>query len=268
MQFPLVVGLAGVSPNENPSALRWSQRLEWPMLLLSLWIILEWYLQARGHLDATTITVSDWTIWLFFVTETVLLTTLVDRKWEYLRNNWVNLVIIATGLPLLWWFQPAAGALRILRVLVMFSLILQMSGRARRMLSRNHVGPTIFAAFLLVVVSGFIVAGLDPGIGSPWEGIWWAWVTITTVGYGDIVPTTVEGRLFGAVLILMGIGLFSVMTASFSAFFVSEDKLQEVRNEQEMINRLELLQTRMDRLEKKLDALLLSVEKPERDLEP
>lgn len=226
------------------------------MVMLALWIIIEWYLLAVGRLDEDTTIVSDWLIWSIFLAETILLTALVDKKVAYLRNNWVNLVIIIAACPMIWWVFPAAGALRILRLMVMFSLVLHISARTRRMLSRNRLGSTLVTALILIIASGFIVAGLDPSIGGPWDGIWWAWVTMSTVGYGDIVPTTPEGRIFGGILILVGIGLFSLMTASFSAFFVSEDKVDQVRHELEVIQRLEELSQRLDKMERKINSLI------------
>ena len=111
-------------------------------------------------------------------------------------------------------------------------------------------------SFIIVVVSGTLMALIDPNIETPLDGIWWAWVTITTVGYGDIVPGSTVGRLFASALILLGIGLFSMLTASFSAFFLSqqEDKISR----QELDNRLQLLrlQQQISNLEEKIDRLL------------
>ncbi|MBK8973926.1 MAG: potassium channel family protein [Hahellaceae bacterium] len=268
MQLPLVVGLGGVAQNENAKAIRWSRRFEWPMLFLAFWIIIEWHLQTSNRLTDDFIQTTDWLIWLFFLSETALLTALVDRKREYLKNNWVNLIIIVTSFPLIWWFMPAAAALRAIRLVVLFSLLMQISTTARRVLSRNHLGTALFAAFILIIFSGFIVAGLDPNIKTPWDGIWWAWVTVTTVGYGDVVPSSLEGRLFGSFLILVGVCLLSLITANFSAFIIAEDKAAQLKSDIEMKNRLEQLQAHLERLEKKVDTVLRHQNQPDSDLEP
>ncbi|OUR66348.1 ion transporter, partial [Bermanella sp. 47_1433_sub80_T6] len=96
---------------------------------------------------------------------------------------------------------------------------------------------------------------------STGDGIWWAWVTVTTVGYGDIVPVSTAGRIFGALLILMGIGLFTMLTASFAAFFMAEDE-KEIRQQQaDNIQKLTVVEQRLMMLEAKLDTLLSDEQK-------
>ena len=254
--IPGFFGLSGVDRNESPIAVKLGRWFEWPMILLAFGIILEWYIEAQELVPITLSLYSDWFIWGFFVFETSLLLTLVDNKKRYLLNNWGSLVIIFAGMPLLWDIFPYAGGLRALRLLVLFSLLFSMSAAARKILSRNHLGTTLMVSFIIVVVSGTLMALIDPNIETPLDGIWWAWVTITTVGYGDIVPGSTVGRLFASALILLGIGLFSMLTASFSAFFLSqqEDKISR----QELDNKLQLLrlQQQISNLEEKIDRLL------------
>ena len=74
------------------------------------------------------------------------------------------------------------------------------------------------------------------------DGLWWAWVTVTTVGYGDLVPATTEGRIFGSLLILMGLAMFSMLTASFSVFFIEQDERELTQKEERNIERIEGLE--------------------------
>lgn len=255
-KIPGFFGLSGIHSDESASAIRAGRLFEWPMILLAFWIILEWYLESQALSSLSISKYSDWFIWSFFVFETAVLVKMVKNKKRYLLNNWGNLVIIIAGMPLLWDFFPYAGGLRALRLLVLFSLLFNMSSAARKVLSQNHLGTTLMVSFIIVIMSGTVMALIDPNIETPLDGIWWAWVTITTVGYGDIVPGSTVGRLFGSMLILLGIGLFSLLTASFSAFFLSqqEDKISK----QELDNKLQLLrvQQKIDRLEEKIDRLL------------
>ena len=247
------IGLAGVDPRENGHAKKWAARLEWPMLVVTLWIIVTWYLEASDHLSQELIGITDWLVWGFFFAETAIITTLVDSRITYLKQNWINLVIIVFGFPLIWWYFPFTGALRVLRILAMFSLLLHISKTARTLLSKYNLGTTLAFGFVVIIMAGFIMAGIDPAIKTPMDGIWWALVTITTVGYGDIVPVSTAGRLFGAVLIVLGLALISVLTASFAAFFISED-------ERKMQNQTVELQKKIQHLEIELKEMRILLE--------
>ena len=71
-------------------------------------------------------------------------------------------------------------------------------------------------------------ARVDSNIGSLWDGVWWAIVTMGTVGYGDKYPITTGGRIVGLILIFAGVGLMSLFTATIASIFV-EKKLKEGR---------------------------------------
>ena len=153
------------------------------------------------------------------------------------------------GIPILWGVTTYTVALRSLRLLLLGAVFLHVSDSIRQVLSRNHLGVTLLVSFYIIVMSGIIIAGIDPGIETFWDGIWWAWVTVTTVGYGDVVPDSNAGKLFGAVLILLGIGLFSLLTASFSAFFIAKEESKVLSREQDALEKLDKIEQRLPGLE-------------------
>lgn len=258
------IGLGGVDDEENPRAITWGKRLEWPMLLLAIWIILDWYLKAKGMADPFFTQFTDWFIWICFTGELSIMLALVDDRWRYLRHNWLNPVIIVTGIPVLFGVDLFySGVLRSLRLLIMLGILLKVSQDLRQILSRHHLGKTMAIAFLFLVISGFLISGIDPAFKGPLDGIWWAWVTMTTVGYGDLVPSTTEGRLFGMLLILAGIALFSMLTASFSVFFIERDEKEMVEKEDRNIQRISQLEARLDRIEHHLSRAVTTLERLE-----
>jgi voltage-gated potassium channel len=252
---PRVFGLMGVSAHENTKARSVARTFEGPMLLLAGWIIIDLYLQSSGG-SHTQSAISDWVIWGFFVAETIILSSLVNNPKQYLRGNWVNLLIIILSFPLLWLLLPYAAGFRVLRLVVFFSLILQASKTLQTVLSRNHLGSSLITSFFIIVVAGTLMSVIDPNVHTPIDGIWWAWVTVTTVGYGDIVPASNAGRLFGAFLILMGIGLFTMLTASFAAFFMAKEEKEMLKKEEKNIQHMSDIEDRLILLESKLDTLL------------
>lgn len=251
----LLIGLRGVAADETPAARLWAARFELPMILLAIWVFVEWFLRARGVYPASFDRITDWGIWLFFVIETVVLARLVKDTPRYLRQNWINLLIIITGIPLLWGIDAHAAGLRTLRLLLMFPLLLKSSSTINKILTRNHLGTTLLVALVFTLMSGFLIAGIDPNIETVWQGIWWAWVTVATVGYGDIVPQTTAGKLFGAFVILFGLGFFSLLTASFSAYFVSRGEIEIEEEEIEEIYRLKDIERRIGAMEESLQRI-------------
>lgn len=76
----------------------------------------------------------------------------------------------------------------------------------------------------IVVVAGAAQAAFNASeFDSVWDGVWWAIVTATTVGYGDLYPSTVEGRIIGIFVMLLGVGFLSVLTATIASQFIKTD---------------------------------------------
>lgn len=268
--FTSFIGLAGVADDESPRAQRWGRFLEVPMLLLALWIVVEWYLTAKDAYPNHWGWITNWIVWFFFVIETSLLCYLVHDRRRYLKTNWINLLIIAVGIPLLFHHHTYAGALRTLRVLLLFGILFEMSSTIRQMLAQNNIGLTLFVSLIIVVMAGTSMAAIDPAINTFWDGIWWAWVTVTTVGYGDLVPESPQGKVFGGLLMILGLGLFSLITASFSAFLISREEEEVIEKgaaiieqekevaseERRAIAKLERIENRLEGLERNLGELI------------
>lgn len=249
IKFNYLIGLSGVSSHETSEAREWGRWLEWPMLLVAIWIPVQWYLVETSLISAQASHWLDWLVWLFFIFETTILTALVRNKAHYLMANWMNLVIILAGFPIVWNSTPLVGALRNLRLLLVLVLVMGLSKTLRRFLMQNRLGTTLGIALVLVVLSGILVTRIEPAMGSISDGIWWAWVTVFTVGYGDIAPETPTGRLFGGLLILFGVGLISLLTANLAAFLIGSEVEKVEQEEKESDKLLHQILERLDRLE-------------------
>jgi voltage-gated potassium channel len=224
--------------------------------MVAIWLPIEWFLEVKGHMSREAIFQTDWIVWGFFFVETVVTTSLVENKLSYLRCNWVNLFIIIVGMPMLWGFTPVAAVLRSLRLILLFGLIVRFSRTLRTILARNQLGYSMLIAGVVVMISGFIISAIEPDIVDPGDGMWWALVTITTVGYGDIAPITPEGRAFGALLIIAGVILFSLLTANIAAYLIDKDVEEEVgKEEDDLMHQFYYLNNRLDKIEKQLREL-------------
>jgi len=253
MRIIHLLGIAGVESHEHPTARLWAKRLEWPMLLVALWIPVQWYLEETQAIGPMLASVADWLIWLAFFVETTLLSALVRNKREYLLRNWMNLAIIIGGLPIVWQYTPLVGLMRSMRLVLVIVLLARLSKTIRKLLSRHQLGTTLAVALVTMVLSGIVISRIDPSIGTVWDGMWWAWVTMATVGYGDVVPHNAAGRLFGSLLILFGVVLVSLLTANLAAFFIGGDVERVEQEEKEADRQLKKISARLERIERLLE---------------
>ncbi len=260
----VILGVAGVAPDERPLARKVGKWFEAPMLVLAAWLAVDWYLDVKRIYPPGVAQLTNFAVWGFFLAETLTLTALVERKGRYLLTNWLNLVIIVASASVIWGEASYAGILRSLRLVVIFPLLIGISPTLRKLLARNHFGLTLLVAFFVVALAGLFMAGLDPGIESVWDGLWWAWVTVSTVGYGDVVPSSPAGRIFGSVLILLGVGLFSLVTANISAYFVSQEEEKVKEEEARLRQEQQATREQMEYLERRLrrvETLLASIDR-------
>ena len=89
---------------------------------------------------------------------------------------------------------------------------------------KPRVAASVIATLWLIaiIVSGALMRLLDPGtFATVWDGLWWATQTVTTVGYGDIVPASAAGQFVAAVLMVGGLSFFAVVTAWITTQFVT-----------------------------------------------
>jgi voltage-gated potassium channel len=112
--------------------------------------------------------------------------------------------------------------LRLLRAVAVISRALQAE---RRLTSTSLFRVVALLTVFLVVVAGAAQqATFDSNeFPSMWDGVWWAVVTVTTVGYGDLYPVDVEGRIIGIALMLLGIGFIAVLTGTIASQFIQND---------------------------------------------
>jgi voltage-gated potassium channel len=184
--------------------------------------------------------VANWFIWAIFAIELVAVLVVATRKKAALRAHWLDVAIVVLTIPLL---GKALSWLRLARFirLARFGVILSRALQAeRRLTSGDSLRIAAILTLAAVVVAGAAQSAVDAGeYGSLWDGVWWAVVTVTTVGYGDLYPKTVQGRLIGIVLMFVGIGFLSLLTASIASRFVKEERGDEHGEVMEALRQLQ-----------------------------
>lgn len=144
-------------------------------------------------------------------------------------------------------FVRFARVLRLLRATAIITRALQAE---RRLTSTQTFRTVGLLTIFLVVVAGVTQAEVDSSdFKGYWDGIWWAVVTVTTVGYGDLYPTTVGGRIVAMLLMLVGIGFLAVLTATIASHFIQTDTGSD-----EVLETLRRIEADIDDLKARLPA--------------
>ncbi len=217
-------------------------------------VLIEEYGDSEQALRVSTI--GNWVIWVIFLTEYLVMVWIVPNRWQYTRKAWLDIaIIILTFPPLpamlatlrLFRLARLARVLRILRLLKL-AAALSRAGLAMRSLATKR-GVGYLAALSLLLTGGFGILFFlaEPDASHLGDGLWWAFVTLTTVGYGDIYPTTLLGRVLAVILMVIGIGFVATLTGAIAAHFIEEEEGAEILAE------LRRVQRRLDRIEARLD---------------
>ena len=118
---------------------------------------------------------------------------------------------------------------------------------------RKAVGLIVAVATLLAVAAAFLERVLEPKVFDTFPlALWFSISTVTTVGYGDIVPESGAGRLVASVLMLTGLGLIPLITSVVVSILVAQ-RNREARAEE--LKNLQLILARLDSLERRLEGL-------------
>ena len=207
-------------PHREALLLRIERLTELPLLVLAFVMIpllVGPFLWELSPAEESIFIALDTFIWALFAVDLLVKVTIAPHRLPYLRRHWLEVLIVAVP-----FFRP----LRLIRLFVFGS---RAFVGARRLV---HVDFILVYGIGLVIIAATIVASVEGGINASihsfTDALWWAVVTITTVGYGDMVPITAAGRAVAFVLMFGGIAFFSGLTANLASFLVrGEDQQQK-----------------------------------------
>lgn len=149
-----------------------------------------------------------------------------ENKLQFMKWGWIDLIASVPTLD----FMRAGRLLRLIR-LIRIIRAFRSTKHIVQHIFKNKVQGTLTSvaiiAVLMLLFSSIAILQFetDPNsnIKTAGDAIWWAYVTMTTVGYGDKYPVTTEGRIVAAVLMTVGVGLFGTFTAYVSSWFVKDN---------------------------------------------
>ncbi|MGL5430594.1 MAG: potassium channel family protein [Vibrio sp.] len=195
---------------------------ETPMLILSVLYVVVALLPDIADLTSDDLEFLDgllWIIWGIFATELLVKIFISPKPWQYMLQNWPDVLIVA---------MPFLRPLRFLRILLVLPKAWKQTKSVLRQKTFSFIGLTSLSTVLLSAAFVYLVEkGTPSPINSYTDALWWAMTTITTVGYGDMYPVTGFGRGVAVFLMLTGITLFGLLTASVASFFFEDDTAQK-----------------------------------------
>lgn len=165
----------------------------------------------------------QWVCWLAFAIDLLIGIFTSKVKSEYLKHHLFD--VAAVLLPFL---RP----LRLMRVISFGGLVIQKVAIGRQFAITLKVAiASIFIAYVAAVQVTISERGVEgSNIKNFGDGLWWAVTTVTTVGYGDRFPVSTEGRLLAVLLMIAGISLVGVITASVASWFVKMSQNEQGNN--------------------------------------
>lgn len=191
----------------------------------------------------------DYGVCAVFLTDFVVHLARAPRKAEFMKWGWIDLL---SSLPAVEWLRwgRAFRVFRILRALRSFNTVAES-------LSLNRVqgtfGVVTIVSGVAALLSTLAVLHFEqhaPGgnIRTAEDALWWAFVSLTTIGYGDLYPVTAGGRLVAVLLVICGLSVFGTFTAYIASFFVGTGQQKEEVEIRELAAEVRQLREKVEEL--------------------
>ena len=204
------------TPSDAVALARFNDRMALPIILAA--VVPLFLLPGGAHelLTAVVFIVS----WLVFVVDLVV----HDRRTVHYLRSWMgrfDLTVVVLTAPWFLLFGPSESKFVLIIRLARLARVVMATRGARRLFER--LGRVALVAALVVFVGAAVgyraEHATNPGFKTFGDALWWSIVTLTTVGYGDIVPKTTAGRVDGVMIMITGISVLGLLAGSMASFF-------------------------------------------------
>lgn len=226
----------------TPRLVRWRKATDAPLLVIAVGslplLLLELARSDLAHVDQLLLDVTNITVLIAFAIDYTVEVGLARNRKAFVRSEWTSLLIVISQAVALVPALAGVGALRALRAgratrgLVGLARVVAIGGAAAaqgRSILRKRAASFALAVAAMTWLTAAVAFTLIEDVGhegrlhSFFDALWWSSATITTVGYGDVYPTTGAGRAIGVVTMGVGISAFAVVTAKIAEYLVRSD---------------------------------------------
>lgn len=218
-------------------ARRRSNTWDFMMIFLLLGsIVLAFWHETLDPSQETLATIIEWVdlgLVVFFVLEWVwrVRSSPLPARQYVLRNSWELLGMIPLILPVPA-FLRTLRFLRVVRILRIFKVVGETVNFWERVAAEKSIRRVAVISLVITVGGGILVWLLERDTNASLvelsEALWWAFVTVTTVGYGDITPITTMGRFVAVILMLTGIGVIGTLASAMASVLLEDQRDEEV----------------------------------------
>jgi voltage-gated potassium channel len=204
------------SPEDAAALKRFDQAMALPLVLAAILPLV----LIPGDPDSIVAAVVVIVSWLVFVVD---FSVHERRLTHYLGTRWgqFDLLVVVLTAPWFLVLGPDQSKFVMLVRLARLARVVMASSGARRLFQR--LGRVALVAAIVVVLGSLIAYNAEhatnPGFATFGDALWWGIVTLTTVGYGDIVPKTTAGRGAGVMIMITGIAVLGLLAGSMASFF-------------------------------------------------
>jgi voltage-gated potassium channel len=247
-------------PSQTEAAKRLNP-LEIVTLILSVYVLIALLIQSLVPLPPDAVAALDWIdllVCIVFLTDFFVRFAQAQSKLAFLKWGWIDFV---SSIPAVNVFR-VGRVVRIIRVLRVLRAFRSAKNLLRYLLRyRKITSLAAVTTISLVVVIFAAIAVLqfetlpDSNIKTAGDAFWWAFVTVTTVGYGDKFPLSTEGRIVACILMAVGVGLFGTFTGFIASLFVEPELTQDETAHERVLREIRSLDAKISSLESKLDEL-------------
>jgi voltage-gated potassium channel len=231
--------------------------MKYPMTLLGIaWLVIVFVVVTTDVTSSASIPLVGalFALWAILLVEYLVRLVITPDRRGYLRRRWVEPATVVVP-PLQGW--------HLLGIEKMTLLVREAQLRVEAILRHHSLFRVLIAAAATLFVGAWLVLLFEENakgsnIHSYPDALWWAVVTVTTVGYGDRYPTTEGGRIVAVVLMLLGISLIGVLTATIASVFVKEhtdaNKEEYQKGHEDLGQQLSVISGRLADIERRLGA--------------